>query len=200
MLVFFKGPFRGACFWRAYIHRGLSTEGNLCFQIDWASLIVEANLTFLFCFTLNLRALFQVQAPRRLKFRERFNGGVFGVTALRGLIFGGAYLRNFTVFRKIDKNKRKASMQTLEFEGQTHGLTAEEILPNYICQLNYPILTKCLTIISEPALTAKCSGVLWEESWILELTLADTPMRNKTVSTSTFCIARWRKFRPLESN
>ena len=46
--------------------------------------------------------------------------------------------------------------------------------------------TKCLTIISDPALTAKCNGVLWEESWILELTLADTPIRNNTVSTSTF--------------
>ena len=55
-------------------------------------------------------------------------------------------------------------MQTLEFPGQTHGLLAEETLPNYICQFkfnptvpkaNYQTLTKCLTIISEPALTAK---------------------------------------------
>ena len=33
-LIFFKGPFWGAYFWR-----GLSTEGNLHFKIDWASLI-----------------------------------------------------------------------------------------------------------------------------------------------------------------
>ena len=34
-LIFFKDPFQGA-----YFCRGLSTEGNLRFQIDWASLIV----------------------------------------------------------------------------------------------------------------------------------------------------------------
>ena len=41
------------------------------FKIDWASLIVEVNVLFLLCFTLYLRAIFQVQAPG-------------------GLIFGGA--------------------------------------------------------------------------------------------------------------
>ena len=83
-------------------------------------------------------------------------------------------------------------MQTLEFEGQTHGLPAlvNLSLTHTVSKANYQTLTKCLTIISEPALTAKCSGVLCEESWTLELTLADTPMRNNTVSTSTFCIAR----------
>ena len=34
-LIFFKGPFWGAYFWR-----GLSTEGNLHFKIDWVSLVV----------------------------------------------------------------------------------------------------------------------------------------------------------------
>ena len=51
--------------------RGLSTEGNLRFKTDWTSLIVEVNLPFLLCFTLYLRAIFQVQASG-------------------GLIFGGA--------------------------------------------------------------------------------------------------------------
>ena len=46
-------------------------EGNLRFKIDWASLIVGRNLPFWLCFTLYLRAIFQVQAPG-------------------GLIFGGA--------------------------------------------------------------------------------------------------------------
>ena len=56
----------------AYIfQRGLSTEGNLRFKIDWASLIVGSELPFLLCFTFYLRAIFQVQAPG-------------------GLIFGGA--------------------------------------------------------------------------------------------------------------
>ena len=34
----------------------------LCY--DWASLIFGINLPFLLCFTLYLRAIFQVQAPR----------------------------------------------------------------------------------------------------------------------------------------
>ena len=52
---------------RAYIFqrpflRSLSTEGNLRFKIDQASLILEVNLPFLPCFTLYLRTIFQVQA------------------------------------------------------------------------------------------------------------------------------------------
>ena len=44
-LIFFKGPFGGA-----YIRRaGLSTEGNLRFKIDWASLIVGSKFTVLLC-------------------------------------------------------------------------------------------------------------------------------------------------------
>ena len=38
-------------------------EGNLCFKIDWASLIVGSKFTVLLCFTLSLRTIFQVQAP-----------------------------------------------------------------------------------------------------------------------------------------
>ena len=46
-------------------------EGKLRFKIDWASLIfVEGNLPFLLCFTLYLRAIFQVQAPGGLIFGE----------------------------------------------------------------------------------------------------------------------------------
>ena len=61
-----KDPFRGAYFWR-----GLSKEGNLRFTTDRASLTVGSKLLFFLCFTLYLRAIFQVQAPG-------------------GLIFGGA--------------------------------------------------------------------------------------------------------------
>ena len=43
----------------------------MCLQIDWASLIAQSKFPVLLCFTLNLKAIFQVQAPR-------------------GLIFGGA--------------------------------------------------------------------------------------------------------------
>ena len=53
------------------------------------------------CFTLYLRAIFQLQAPGGLCLEERFNGGFFhyqfGGLYLKGLIHGGAYFRNFTV-------------------------------------------------------------------------------------------------------
>ena len=45
-LIFFRRPFWGAYFWK-----GLSTEGNLRFKIDWASLIVGSKFT-VFCFVL----------------------------------------------------------------------------------------------------------------------------------------------------
>ena len=61
--IFSKALFGGPIFGGAYIRRGLSTEGNLRFNIDWASLIFGINLPFLLCFTLYLRAIFQVQAP-----------------------------------------------------------------------------------------------------------------------------------------
>ena len=89
----------------AYIPRGLSTEGNLRFKIDRASLIVGSNLPFLLCFTLYLRAISKYKPPGGLYLEGRFNGGFFCVTSLgglylEGLIQGGAYFRNFTVFSR----------------------------------------------------------------------------------------------------
>ena len=93
-LSFSKALFERLIFGGAYIQRGLSTEGNLRFKID---------LPFLLCFTLYLRAIFQVQAPGGLYLEGRFNGGFFCGTILGGLyleghIHGGAYFRNFTVY------------------------------------------------------------------------------------------------------
>ena len=65
-LIFFEGPFWGAYFWR-----GLSTEGNLHLQIDWASLIVGSKFTVFVLFYF----VFE---------------GNFPSTSPRGLIFGGA--------------------------------------------------------------------------------------------------------------
>ena len=50
------------------------------------------NLPFLLCFTLYLREIFQVQAPGGGLYLEGFLFYRFG-----GLVFGGAYFRNFTV-------------------------------------------------------------------------------------------------------
>ena len=44
-LLFSKALFEGLIFGGAYIRRGLPTEGNLRFKIDWASLIVESKFT-----------------------------------------------------------------------------------------------------------------------------------------------------------
>ena len=43
-------------------------EGYLRFKIDWASLIVGSKCTVLACFTLYLRAIFQVEALGGLTF------------------------------------------------------------------------------------------------------------------------------------
>ena len=74
-------------------------EGNLRFKIDWATLIDGRNFTVfaLFCFV--FEGNFQVQTPRGGAYIRR---GVLPGGLLRyefwGLIFGGAYVRNFTVF------------------------------------------------------------------------------------------------------
>ena len=70
-LIFFKGPFWGAYFWRGLYSRGLPTEGNFRFKIDWASLIVGSKF--------NVFALFYFVFE-----------GKFLSTSPRGLIFGGA--------------------------------------------------------------------------------------------------------------
>ena len=54
------------------------------------ALQMEVNLSFLLCFSLYLRAINQVQAPRGLYLEGRFNGG-FLRYRFGGLIFGEAY-------------------------------------------------------------------------------------------------------------
>ena len=41
---------------------------------------------------------FQLQTPAGLFLEGRFNGGFFCVTQYEGLIHGGAYFRNFTLY------------------------------------------------------------------------------------------------------
>ena len=80
-----------------YIRRGLSTEGNLRFKIDWAGLIVGSKLT-VFAF----RAIVQLQASGGAYiWRGDLTEGFLRYPS-GGLTFGGAYFRNFTVFPKID--------------------------------------------------------------------------------------------------
>ena len=80
--AFLRGLFlEGLIFGGAYIWRGLSSEGNLRFKIDWASLIVGSKFTIFALFYFVFETLFQVQAPGELIF----------VLPVWGLIFGGAY-------------------------------------------------------------------------------------------------------------
>ena len=82
----------------ADIRRGLSTDENLRFKIDWASLIVESKFTVLALFYFVFEGNFPSTSPRGAYiWRDDFC-----VTGLEGLfleelIDGGAYIRNFTV-------------------------------------------------------------------------------------------------------
>ena len=78
-------------------------EGNLRFKTDWASLMVARNFTVFVLFYFVFEGNFQVQAPGGLIFGGAISRRVFCVTSLgglylEGLIHGGAYFRNFTVF------------------------------------------------------------------------------------------------------
>ena len=84
--------------------RGLSTEGNLPFKIDRASLIFGSKFTvsalFYFVFEGNF---FKFKPPWGLYLEGRFNRGFFGVNGLgglylEGLIYGGAYFRILRYF------------------------------------------------------------------------------------------------------
>ena len=73
-------------------------EGNLHFKIDWASLINGRKFTVFSLLYFVFEGNFRVQAPWgayiwRGNLTEGFLRYKFG-----GLIFGGAYFRNFTVF------------------------------------------------------------------------------------------------------
>ena len=92
-----KALFEGLIFGGAYIRRGLSTKGNLRFKIDWASLIVGRKFTILALFYFLFEGNFPSTSPRgayiwRGDLTEGFLRYRFG-----GLIFGGAYFRNFTL-------------------------------------------------------------------------------------------------------
>ena len=86
-LIFFKGPFWGAYFWR-----GFSTEGNLRFKIDWASLIVGSKFIvfalFYFVFEGNLPST----SPRGAYiWRGDFALPVWGAYIWRGYTWRGLF-------------------------------------------------------------------------------------------------------------
>ena len=84
--------FGGACFWR-----DLSTEGNLRFKIDWASLIVASKFTVFALFYFVFEGNFPSTSPRGAYiWRSDLTEGFLCYRFVE-LIFGGAYFRNFAV-------------------------------------------------------------------------------------------------------
>ena len=61
---FSKALFELLIFGGAYIRRGLSTEGNLRFEIDWASLIVGSKFTVFAFFYFVFEGNFPSTSPR----------------------------------------------------------------------------------------------------------------------------------------
>ena len=69
-------------------------------KIDWATLIVGRKFIVFGSFYFVFEGNFQLQAPRRAYiWRSDLTEG-FLLYEFGGLIFGGAYFRNFTVFTK----------------------------------------------------------------------------------------------------
>ena len=85
--------------------RGLCTEGNLRFKIDWASLIFGKKFTVFPCLTLYYRTISKYKPPGRGPGGRGGGAYIWRGDLTRGflryesggLIFGRAYFRNFTV-------------------------------------------------------------------------------------------------------
>ena len=68
-------------------------EGNLRLKIDWARLIVEGNLAFLFCFTLYLRAISKYKPPGDLYLDgHQLNGACFELPVWGAYIWRGLHI------------------------------------------------------------------------------------------------------------
>ena len=91
---------------------GIIYGGKFAFrEIDWVSLIVGSKFTFVFlCFTLYLRAIFQVQAPGGLYLERRFNGGVFALRAWGAYISKGLFSEFYGTERIYGLSKKELEM------------------------------------------------------------------------------------------
>ena len=72
-------------------------------KIDWASLIVGSKFIVFALFYFVFEGNFPSTTPRGLYLEGRFNGGFFALSVWGAYIcrgfHGGAYFRNFTVFK-----------------------------------------------------------------------------------------------------
>ena len=78
--IFSKALFGGPIFGGAYIRRSLSTEGNLRFKLERASLIVGSEFTVFTLFYVVFEGNFSSTSPLGGLYLEgRFNGGFFAL-------------------------------------------------------------------------------------------------------------------------
>ena len=89
---------RGLFFGGAYIWRGLSTEGNLRFKINWASLIVGSKFTILALFHFVFEGNFPSTSPRGAYIWRGDLMEGFLHYRFRGLKLGGAYYMEGLIF------------------------------------------------------------------------------------------------------
>ena len=93
--------------------RGLSTEGNLLFQIDWASLIVGIRLTMFSLFYFVFEGNFPSTSPGGggLYLKGQFNGGFFTLPVWGAYIWRGLYMEGliFGILRYVSEVQKKLS-------------------------------------------------------------------------------------------
>ena len=92
---------------RAYIFqrpflRGLSTEGNLRFKIDWASHIVGSKFTIFALFYFVFESNFPSTSPWGLYLEGRFNGGFFASPVWGAYIWRGLFSEFYGKYKAID--------------------------------------------------------------------------------------------------
>ena len=107
----FQRPFLRGLFLEGLIFGGAYLRREICVSKSIGlALKLELNLPFLLCFTLYLRAIFQVRAPGGTYIWRGDLMEGFLRYRIGGLIFGGAYTRRglFSEFYGISDMQRKA--------------------------------------------------------------------------------------------
>ena len=98
--MIFQRPFLRGLFFEGLIFGGAYLRREICVSKSIGlALKLEGNAPFLLCFTLYLRAISKYKSPGAYIWRGDLTEG-FLCYEFGGLIFGGAYFRNFKVFYK----------------------------------------------------------------------------------------------------
>ena len=112
--------------------RGLSTEGNLRLQIDWASLMVRSKFTvftlFYFVFEGNFPS---TSSPGGLYLEGRFNGGFFALRIWGAYIWRGLFSEFYGIKQISDIVSRFTRLVTLHWR-KHHGHRARSKACNQI--------------------------------------------------------------------